>query len=806
MADDSCRIFLSHAGADGAMARRISDVLRDAGFAPWLDVDEILPGDSVPKRLGEGLSQADYVVVCLSRAAADSGWVEAERDVSTMSQFASGDARVLPVRLEDVQPPALLAHLRYVDLFPSDEQFQVGIEMLCRALAVRAHSTDPPTSHSPMFGARQPSYCSADTRALSKSLEKAYARKHALDEAGENAGEVVSEILELKRALRSGGQLKAGDCLGGGRYLLLSAIGRGGFATVWRALDTIVGDSVAIKALHPELAGDNVQRQRFFRGARMMAEIEHECVVRVLAPHGEDAGFHYYVMELMAGGSVQAAVLCGRVSREDALPVILRIGDGLADAHHRGYVHRDVKPSNVLLTASQEPKLTDFDLVAAMDTTGGTRTGAMGSFIYAAPEQLHRPQDANARADVYGLAMTLIFVLHGAELPLDVVRDSARFVRRLPCDDGLKWVLRRALHWDETQRFGDASEFCQAIRERERRVKGYGARASDSTYEIRERFVCPEIVGRSERLAQLLRTAALLAKTDNQLLITGPSGSGKTLLARAIHRNSTRSDGPFVEVNCAAIPRNLIDLELFGAEQGAHSTASVSRPGQVELADGGTLFLDEIGELERDAQAKLLMLLQSGVFFRLGARSPTKLNCRVISATVTDLETAVREDDFRADLRDRLSIFDLKVPPLSERIDDVALLVEHFCAAACAEHEWRMLEVGGETIEACERAAWPGNVRQLSNVIMAAVIRATGEQSPRLEAQHTLLNLPGDSSLDARPTTLRGAYREFERGFLQQTLQNNGWNMSATARELDIARSHLYRLVHEHDLKRLERN
>jgi formylglycine-generating enzyme required for sulfatase activity len=328
----------------------------------------------------------------------------------------------------------------------------------------RSGSRDSPALPSERPQAR-PLNVDERTRQLGEQLADAYARKQALEAARASTSEVVQEILRLKRDIRSGGQLRPGDQLGDGRYLLLERIGRGGFANVWKALDQTSGEHVAVKVLHSELASDVVRRERFFRGARIMAELDHPAVVRILEPHGEDDGYHYFVMELITGGDLRQAVLQGRVHLSMLVPFLLSLSEALAKAHARRFIHRDIKPANVLLNESVEPRLTDFDLVAAGDTTGGTQTGALGTFVYAAPEMLERPQDADARADVYGLGMTAAFMLHGADLPRIVLRDAAGFIAKLSCDEPLKQILQRAVAWEPEDRFADAAAFCQALRE-----------------------------------------------------------------------------------------------------------------------------------------------------------------------------------------------------------------------------------------------------------------------------------------------------------------------------------------------------
>jgi hypothetical protein len=318
-----------------------------------------------------------------------------------------------------------------------------------------------PDSHAASIGPRYPD---DETRRLSERLEEAHARKQRLLEVGADSTEVMQELLLLRRQIREGGQLRAGDSLGDGRYLLLQRIGRGGFAIVWRAVDRQTDQHVAIKVLHTELAGDPVRRDRFFRGARAMASIEDDAIVRILEPHGEDGGYHYFVMDLVPGGDLHHAILEKRIAADAVLDIVLRVSDVLAVAHARGLVHRDVKPANILIDAAGSPKLTDFDLVGGADTTGGTRTGAMGSFIYAAPELLHQPQNADARADVYGLGMTAVFALRGAELDVGTVRDAATVIANILCEPAVREVLKQAVAWDPSERHENAAEFGAALR------------------------------------------------------------------------------------------------------------------------------------------------------------------------------------------------------------------------------------------------------------------------------------------------------------------------------------------------------
>ncbi|MBA3397957.1 MAG: sigma-54-dependent Fis family transcriptional regulator [Deltaproteobacteria bacterium] len=321
----------------------------------------------------------------------------------------------------------------------------------------------------------------------------------------------------------------------------------------------------------------------------------------------------------------------------------------------------------------------------------------------------------------------------------------------------------------------------------------------DHTREVRERLRCPEIVGRSKALAQLLHEAANVAHLEVDVLITGPSGTGKSMLARVIAENSPRRDGPFVELNCAAIPETLIESELFGAERGAHSTATRRVTGKVAAAQGGTLFLDEVGELSAGAQAKLLQLLETREYHPLGSATTIHADVRIVSATNANLEERVAAKQFREDLFYRLHVMPLDVPGLEARRADIPELVEQFVAEACKRHKLTSLAVSPRALAACQDAAWPGHTRQLKNAIEAAVIRANGEKSPTLNEHHVF---PKVARGEAGPHTLQLATRQFQRRYVLEALEKNGWRVAETARELDLARSHLYNLINDFELRR----
>jgi Nif-specific regulatory protein len=323
---------------------------------------------------------------------------------------------------------------------------------------------------------------------------------------------------------------------------------------------------------------------------------------------------------------------------------------------------------------------------------------------------------------------------------------------------------------------------------------------TDHTAEIRQRFRCTSLIGRSRALARVLTEAASMAPLDIGVLITGPTGTGKSALARTIHDNSRRAGGPFVAINCGAIPANLVESELFGAERGAHSTATQRSVGKVAVARGGTLFLDEIGDLPYEAQTKLLQLLQDRQYYPLGSSQIVAADVRVIAATNVDLRDHVEKTTFRRDLFYRLNVVTIDMPGLAERREDIAALVAYFAREACTRHGLPALEVSRSAISIVENEAWPGQVRELANVVEAATVRATTEGVATLRPHHLFPMREGPASDDI--LEYREATRRFQRRYLLDILTECDWSIADAVGRLGLARSQLYNLIAIFELKR----
>jgi two-component system response regulator AtoC len=319
---------------------------------------------------------------------------------------------------------------------------------------------------------------------------------------------------------------------------------------------------------------------------------------------------------------------------------------------------------------------------------------------------------------------------------------------------------------------------------------------------VGERFGLHSIIGSSPGMRRVYDQIRKVLASDITVFISGESGTGKELVAKAIHHGSLRSDRPFIDVNCAAIPEGLQESELFGHEKGAFTGALATHPGKFEQAAGGTIFLDEVGEMSGSAQARLLRVLQERCLQRVGGTKTIELDVRVISASNRDLERMVAERSFRQDLYYRLVVFPISLPPLRERREDIPLLVDHFISKYARDAGKRVRGVNGAALAALKGHDWPGNVRELENVVHRSLLIADG---PDLDLDDLPLGLgPGATfatASPAPPTSAAMSLEELERRAIVRALERHGGNLSDVARQLGIGRSTLYRKLEQYGLK-----
>lgn len=307
---------------------------------------------------------------------------------------------------------------------------------------------------------------------------------------------------------------------------------------------------------------------------------------------------------------------------------------------------------------------------------------------------------------------------------------------------------------------------------------------------LSQRISFEEIIGDSPAMQAVFATIRKVAATDVPVIILGESGSGKELVANAIHNISDRKKGPFVAINCAAIPETLLESELFGHEKGSFTGASSQRKGKLEYAQGGTLFLDEIGDLTPELQVKLLRFLQEKVIERVGGRESIIVDSRVIAATHRDLEAAVTENRFREDLFFRLAVLKISLPPLRQRGEDIIAIAEHLIKSFAQELKKTPKKFSRAALEAMRKHAWPGNVRELQNRIKRAMVIADG---PFISPEE--LELEPASADSGAGQTLKTARMEMEREVVIRALRENSHNISKAAKALGISRPTLYELI-----------
>jgi two-component system nitrogen regulation response regulator NtrX len=319
-------------------------------------------------------------------------------------------------------------------------------------------------------------------------------------------------------------------------------------------------------------------------------------------------------------------------------------------------------------------------------------------------------------------------------------------------------------------------------------------RLESENLQLRQRLGTHEIICTGDTMRKLMAQVGRVASSESRVCIFGETGTGKELVARTLHERSPRAKGPFVTLNCAAVPAELIESELFGHEKGSFTGAASRHMGKFEQADRGTIFLDEIGDMPLPMQAKLLRVLEEGEVERIGGDKPIRVDVRVLVATHRVLEMLVREGKFRQDLFHRVYVFPLVLPPLRERREDIPALIEHFAAQVCAQNSWKPLPFAPEAVQALQAYSWPGNVRELRNVVERLMLLAAEGEVTLATVQAALpqrAEMPGFSATGSG--SLAERVQSFEREMIVAELKRSNYHVTNAAKALGLERSHLYK-------------
>ncbi len=314
-----------------------------------------------------------------------------------------------------------------------------------------------------------------------------------------------------------------------------------------------------------------------------------------------------------------------------------------------------------------------------------------------------------------------------------------------------------------------------------------------------------KILGTSKAIQNILEMIDKVAPLDARVLITGDNGTGKELVARAIHQKSSRKDKPFVEVNCAAIPNELIESELFGHEKGSFTGAVAQRIGRFELANKGTIFLDEVGDMSPQAQAKVLRAIEDGKIERVGGGKKFEVDVRIISATNKNLRDEIEKGNFREDLYHRLNVFPINIPPLKERTDDVPILINHFSKEITSRYKKPPVQFDDDALHFLKNIPWSGNVRELKNAVERILILSDSKTISKKDIEFLFLaNKSKIEDIIDGSNSFQEFKEKAERAFILKQLESNKWNISKTAEVLDIQRSHLYNKMKKYGIEKEE--
>ncbi|MCD6560424.1 MAG: sigma-54-dependent Fis family transcriptional regulator [Deltaproteobacteria bacterium] len=328
----------------------------------------------------------------------------------------------------------------------------------------------------------------------------------------------------------------------------------------------------------------------------------------------------------------------------------------------------------------------------------------------------------------------------------------------------------------------------------------------DLPVELKHQPVFKDIIGESDKLKEIFQVVEKVSESDSTIIITGESGTGKGLIAKAIHQNSSRKNKPFISINCGAIPENLLESELFGHVRGAFTGATSPKPGKFELADGGTVFLDEIGDMSNELQIKVLRALEEKSFERVGGCKTIKVNARIIAATHRNLKEEIKKGNFREDLFYRLYVIPINIPPLRERREDISLLVSHFLDKFNKKNGLELEGFTDESTEIILSYSWPGNIRELRNMLERLVIlKRKGLISPQdlpenMRMQNNVLTAPNIQISDDG-ISLNTAVNEFEKALILQSLEKTKWVKNKAAKLLQLNRTTLVEKIKRHQLQ-----